>query len=221
MIQLKSVTKDYKMWGNIVPVLKWIDLHIKSGDFVSIMWPSWSWKSTLMNIIWMLDVATSWEYTFNELRITGKKEEDLSKIRGKNIGFIFQSYNLISRMPVLKQVMLPLSYGWVPKKERKQLALDALIKVGLADKINSHPNELSGGQQQRVSIARALAFNPWMILADEPTWALDSKTWDEIMKLLQKLNKQWTTIVLITHERDIDAYAKKHIWIKDWLITKT
>lgn len=219
MIELKGIKKDYKMWQNIVHVLKWVDLHIESWDFVSIMWPSWSWKSTLMNIIWMLDVASFWTYTFDGMQITGKKEGDLSKIRGKNIGFIFQSYNLISRMPVIKQVMLPLAYGWVPKSERKKLALDALTKVWLADKIHSHPNELSWGQQQRVSIARALAFNPGMILADEPTWALDSKTGDEIMKLLQKLNSEGTTIVLITHEHEIDAYAKKHIWIKDWLIT--
>lgn len=173
-----------------------------------------------MNIIGMLDVATSGIYTFDDTIITGKKEEALSKIRGKNIGFIFQSYNLISRMSVIKQVMLPLSYWWVPKKKRKALALEALSKVWLVDKIDSQPNELSGGQQQRVSIARALAFNPRMILADEPTGALDSKTGDEIMKLLQKLNKDGTTIVLITHEHDVDAYAQKHIWIKDGLITK-
>jgi putative ABC transport system ATP-binding protein len=220
MIELKWITKDYKMWENIVHVLKWVDLHIESWDFVSIMWPSWSGKSTLMNIIGMLDVATRGTYIFDWLEITGKKEADLSKIRWKNIGFIFQSYNLISRMPVIKQVMLPLAYGWVPKNKRRQLALDALTKVGLADKIHSHPNELSWGQQQRVSIARALAFNPWMILADEPTWALDSHTGEEIMKLLQKLNSEGTTIVLITHEHEIDAYAQKHIWIKDWLITK-
>ena len=220
MIKLEWIKKDYKMWENIVHVLSWIDLHIEKWDFISIMGPSWSWKSTLMNIIWMLDVASFWKYTFNDIEITWKKEDDLSKIRGKNIWFIFQSYNLISRMPVIKQVMLPLAYGWIPKKERRELAIEALRKVGLSDKINSNPNELSWGQQQRVSIARALAFNPWMILADEPTWALDTKTWSEIMELLQKLNKEWTTIVLITHEHEIDAYASKHIWIKDWLITK-
>ncbi|MFK7780558.1 MAG: ABC transporter ATP-binding protein [Candidatus Gracilibacteria bacterium] len=220
MIKLEGIKKDYKMGENIVHVLKGIDLEIESGDFVSIMGPSGSGKSTLMNIIGMLDVASFGKYTFDGMEITGKKEDDLSKIRGKNIGFIFQSYNLISRMPVIKQVMLPLAYGGVSKKDRKKLAIDALTKVGLADKINSNPNELSGGQQQRVSIARALAFNPGLILADEPTGALDTKTGDEIMKLLQKLNKEGTTIVLITHEHDIDAYAKKHIWIKDGLITK-
>lgn len=220
MIKLENIKKEYKMWENIVEVLKWVDLEINSWDFVSIMWPSWSWKSTLMNIIGMLDVATSWKYTFNNIEITWKKEDDLSKIRWKNIGFIFQSYNLISRMPVIKQVMLPLAYQWIAKNKREKMAIEALEKVGLADKKNNKPNELSGWQQQRVSIARSLAINPNMILADEPTWALDTKTWEEIMWLLTKLNQEWTTIVLITHEHEIDRYAKKHILIKDWLIVK-
>jgi putative ABC transport system ATP-binding protein len=218
MIKLKWITKDYKMWENIVHVLNWVDLEIKNWDFVSIMWPSWSWKSTLMNIIWMLDVATSWKYIFNWLEITWKKEDELSHIRWKNIGFIFQSYNLISRMSVIKQVMLPLAYQGVSKSKREKIALEALRKVWLEDKVNSKPNELSGWQQQRVSIARALAVNPWMILADEPTGALDTKTGEDIMNLLTKLNEEWKTIVLITHEKDIDAYAKKHILIKDGLI---
>lgn len=220
MIILKDIKKSYVMWENVVEVLKWIDLEINPWDFISIMGPSWSWKSTLMNIIWMLDIASSWEYIFNDIKITWKKESELSGIRWKNIWFIFQSYNLISRMPVIKQVMLPLAYANIPRWERKRRAMEALEKVGLADKADNKPNELSWWQQQRVSIARALAVNPWMILADEPTWALDSKTWKDIMELLVKLNKEWKTIVLITHESGIASYAQKHINIKDWLIEK-
>ena len=217
-IVLTWIKKDYVMWDNVVNVLKWIDLEIDDWDFVSIMWPSWSWKSTLMNIIWMLDVATYGSYDFRWIKIDWKSEDEIWKIRWKNIWFIFQSYNLISRTSVIKQVMLPLAYQWVPKKERYEKAMIALKKVWLETKANNMPNELSWWQQQRVSIARALAINPWMILADETTWALDTKTWDEIMKLLVELNQEGKTIVLITHEPEIDAFAKKHIFIKDWLI---
>ena len=220
MIKLTNIKKSYQMWETLVEVLKGINLEINPGDFVSIMWPSGSWKSTLMNIIWMLDVATSWDYNFNWIEVTGKKESQLSSIRGKNIWFIFQSYNLISRMSVIKQVMLPLAYAGVSKSERRKKAMEALAKVWLQDKADNKPNELSWWQQQRVSIARALAVNPWMILADEPTWALDSKTWEEIMNLLTELNNEGKTIVLITHEKEIDAYAKRHIHIKDWLIVE-
>lgn len=218
MIKLKNITKEYKMWDNLVQVLKWINLEIQQWDFVSIMWPSGSWKSTLMNIIWMLDVATNGNYEFDWLLLDGLNEDELSKIRWKKIWFIFQSYNLIPRMSVIKQVMLPLSYQWIPRWEREKLAIIALKKVWLEDKKNNKPSELSGWQQQRVSIARALAINPSMILADEPTGALDTKTWEEIMNLLLELNKEGKTIVLITHEHEVDAYARKHILIKDGII---
>lgn len=218
MIKLKNIKKSYQMWWQNIEILKWIDLEINSWDFVSIMGPSWSWKSTLMNIIWMLDVASSWTYEFNWQKIDWVSEDDLSKIRWKNLWFIFQSYNLISRLSVIKQVMLPLMYAWIPRYKREKLALEALKKVWLESKKDNKPNELSGWQQQRVSIARALALNPEVILADEPTWALDTKTWQEIMDLLVQLNKDWKTIILITHEKEIDEYAKTHIFIKDWLI---
>jgi len=207
------------MWENVVHILKGINLEILPWDFISIMGPSGSGKSTLMNIIGMLDIPSSGAYEFHGERIDGLSEDKISKIRGKNIGFIFQSYNLIARTSVIKQVMLPLAYQGLSKKQRIQKAMVALKKVWLEDKINNLPNELSWGQQQRVSIARALAISPEMILADEPTWALDTQTWEDIMNLLKELNeKEWKTIVLITHEKDIDAYAKKHIHIKDGLI---
>lgn len=215
MIQLENITKNYHVWWNEVKVLKGINLEINDWEFISIMWPSGSWKSTLMNIIWLLDIPTTWKYILNWNEISWFSEDKLARIRWKNIGFIFQSYNLISRTSVLKQVMLPLAYQWVSKEKRKKIAIEALKKVWLEDKIDNKPNELSGWQQQRVSIARALAINPTMILADEPTWALDSTTWKEIMELLKQLNSEWTTIVLITHESEIDKYADRHIRIKD------
>ena len=215
MIKLQNIKKSYKLWWNTFEVLKWINLEIKSWDFVSIMWPSWSWKSTLMNIIWMLDIPTSWDYFLDWEKISGKSESSLSSIRSKNIWFIFQSYNLISRLSVYKQLVLPLEYKKIPRNFRKQKILESLKKVWLEDKINSKPNELSWWQQQRVSIARALVSNPNFILADEPTWALDSKTWQEIMKLLTQLNNEWTTIILITHEKEIEQFAKTHIYLRD------
>lgn len=218
MIKLRNITKEYIMWDNLVKVLKWIDLDIIQWDFVSIMWPSWSWKSTLMNIIGMLDIPSSGSYVFDDIILDWLSEDELSKIRGKKIWFIFQSYNLIPRMSVIKQVMLPLSYQWIPRVEREKIAIKALEKVWLSDKKDNKPSELSWWQQQRVSIARALAVNPSMILADEPTWALDTKTWKEIMELLVELNKEGKTIILITHEHEVDSFAKKHIFIKDGLI---
>lgn len=218
MITLKNIKKTYQMGENTIEVLKGIDLEILSGEFVSIMWPSWSGKSTLMNIIGMLDVASSWEYMFDGTQISWLTEDQLAPIRWKKIWFIFQSYNLIPRMNVIKQVMLPLSYAGVEKQKRMEIAKKALERVWLWDKIYHKPNELSGGQQQRVSIARALALNPSMILADEPTGALDTKTGTEIMHLLQELNQEGKTIVLITHEKEIDSYAQKHIYIKDGII---
>jgi putative ABC transport system ATP-binding protein len=218
MITLKNIKKTYTLWKNNIDVLKWVDLEIKSWDFVSIMGPSWSWKSTLMNIIGMLDVASFWEYFLDNFEITWKTEDELSDIRAKNIWFVFQSYNLIPRMNVLKQVILPLSYQKILKQERLQQAKKALMRVWLWDKLDSKPNELSWWQQQRVSIARAIVGNPNFILADEPTWALDSVTSKEIMTLLQELNAEWTTIILITHEKEVEQYAKTHIYIKDGLI---
>ncbi len=216
MIKLENIIKEYKMWKQTLRVLQWIDLNIEEGDFLSIMWPSGSGKSTLMNIIWLLDIPSSWKYILDDKRLDNLKENKLSKIRWKNIGIIFQSYNLISKQTAIKQVMLPLMYQWISRSQRIKRATQALDRVGLGDKLRHKPNELSWWQVQRISIARAIVVKPRLILADEPTWALDTVTWNEVMELLKELNeKEWKTIVLITHEDQIAAYAKKSILLKD------
>ncbi len=196
-------------------VLKWIDIEIQTGEFFSIMGQSGSGKSTLMNIIGMLDNPSTGEYIFNGSDVSRLTDDDQALIRRQNIGFIFQSYNLLPRTRAIDQVIMPLLYQNIGKKERTERALKALEKVWLAQKINNFPNEMSGGQQQRVSIARALVTNPSIILADEPTGALDSKTGIEIMELLTELSKEGKTIILITHEHEVDVYAKRHIVLKD------
>jgi putative ABC transport system ATP-binding protein len=215
MIQLKNINKFYKIGENNLQVLKNIDLEIKEKDFVAIMGQSGSGKSTLMNILGLLDICSSGSYFFDKENVENLNLEKQAEIRGEKIGFVFQSYNLISRIPVLKQVELPLLYQKVNPEKRTRLALQALKIMGLEDKINSLPNELSGGQQQRVSIARAIVTNPQIILADEPTGALDSNTSEEIMNIFVKLNQEGKTIILITHEQEIANYAKKIIRIVD------
>ncbi len=214
---MKNIIKTYKIWNQQIDVLKWIDLEIKDGEFVSIMGPSGSGKSTLMNIIWMLDTS-EWEYSLGWVRVDNLGEAKRTSIRSEKIWFIFQNYSLIPRKTALKQVMLPLMYQGISSSKRKKIATEALEKVGLSDKMHNKPNELSWWQQQRVSIARAMAIKPDIILADEPTGALDTGTWVEIMKLLEELNKDWTTIILITHEKEISAFAKRNISIRDGLI---
>ena len=215
LIQMKQITKSYQLWKEDLKILKWLDIEIQKGEFVSIMGQSGSGKSTLMNIIGMLDNPSTGSYIFNGQDVSKLTDDDQALIRRENIGFIFQSYNLLPRTSALNQVVMPLIYQGVGKKERENRAREALSKVGLADKINNFPNEMSGGQQQRVSIARALVTNPSIILADEPTGALDSKTGVEIMELLTELSKEGKTIIVITHEHDVDAYADRHILIRD------
>lgn len=205
----------------ITRALCWIDLTIHDGDFFAIMWPSWSGKSTLMNIIWLLDVHTSGEYILDGKKLENLTENEKAQVRWKKIWFIFQWYNLIPRMSVLDQVILPLAYQGIDKEERKQRAIDALRKVWLLEKLESMPNELSGWQQQRVAIARAIVTDPTLILADEPTGALDSKTGKDILDIFTKLNDEGKTVVLITHAGEIAEYAKHTIHIKDGLIDKT
>ncbi|MDD3120226.1 MAG: ABC transporter ATP-binding protein [Candidatus Gracilibacteria bacterium] len=218
LIKLENIKKSYIVGDQTIDVLKGIDLEINEGEFISITGQSGSGKSTLMNIIGMLDNPTSGNYYFNNENVADITDDEQALIRRKNIGFIFQSYNLISRTSAIKQVMMPLIYQGVPGKERIKRATEALNKVGLGDKLNSLPNELSGGQQQRISIARALVTNPLIILGDEPTGALDSKTGEEIMELMMSLNNEGKTIIIITHSPEVDKYAKKRIYIKDGLI---
>lgn len=218
IIEMEDIKKIYKT-GNIeFAALSGINLKIKEGEFLAIMGPSGSGKSTCMNIIGCLDRPTSGSYKLDEKEVSTLSAYELAKIRNKKIGFVFQTFNLLARTDALHNVELPLIYSG--EKNRKEKAAKALEMVGLADKISNKPNELSGGQQQRVAIARALINNPSIILADEPTGNLDSKSGEEIMKIFVSLHKEGKTIILITHENDIAAYAQKIIHFKDGLIVK-
>ncbi|MBD1147979.1 ABC transporter ATP-binding protein [Pelagibacterales bacterium SAG-MED31] len=203
------------MGDNKLLALNSVDISIKEGEFVSIMGSSGSGKSTLMNIIGCLDVPSSGEYFFRDNNISSYNSNMLAELRNKDIGFIFQNFNLLPRLNALENVILPLLYSGKSSKERTKLALEALNNVGLNDRTHHRPNQLSGGQQQRVSIARAIAGKPKLILADEPTGALDSNTSLEIMKILNDLNSNGITIVLVTHEDDIADYGSRIIKMKD------
>ena len=218
MLELRNIVKSYIVWWEEVQVLKDISFTIDDGSFVAIMWPSWSWKSTLMNIIGLLDVPTSGEYTLDGTPLSTISGDEQSRFRWQKVGFIFQWYNLIPRMTALDQVMLPLSYAGVSLPERKKKAIAALDAVGLSEKHLSRPNELSWWQQQRVAIARAIVAQPTIILADEPTGALDSKTWVEVMEILKALHEQWKTVILITHDAHIATFAQRVIRIKDGIL---
>ncbi len=215
MININSLSKEYVMGDNKLLALDKIDLSINEGDFVSIMGSSGSGKSTLMNIIGCLDVPSSGEYHFRNNNVLTLNSNKLAELRNKDIGFVFQNFNLLPRLNATENVVLPLLYSGKNLKERNKLALEALESVGLKDRIHHRPNQLSGGQQQRVSIARAIAGSPKLILADEPTGALDSKTGLEIMKILNDLNAKGITIVLVTHEDDIANYGSRIIKMKD------
>ena len=215
MIKINSLSKEYIMGDNKLLALNDVNVSINKGEFVSIMGSSGSGKSTLMNIIGCLDVPTSGEYFFSNNNISSLNSNKLAELRNKDIGFVFQNFNLLPRLNALENVVLPLLYSGKNLKERNKLALDALEGVGLNDRIHHRPNQLSGGQQQRVSIARAIAGSPKLILADEPTGSLDSKTSLEIMKILNDLNSKGITIVLVTHEDDIANYGSRIIKMKD------
>ena len=220
MINIINVSKEYSLGTNSFLALDKINLSINTGDFVSIMGSSGSGKSTLMNIIGCLDIPSSGDYELNQDNISKLSSNELANVRNKQIGFIFQSFNLLPRLNALENVMLPLLYSGKSSDERKNLALNALNSVGLKDRTSHRPNQLSGGQQQRVSIARAIVGTPKLILADEPTGALDSTTSLEIMEIMQSLNKKGITIVLVTHESDIAEYGNRIIHMKDGKIIK-
>ena len=215
MIKIDSISKEYVMGDNKLLALSNVNVSISEGEFVSIMGSSGSGKSTLMNIIGCLDVPSSGDYYFKDDNISNFNSNKLAELRNKEIGFIFQNFNLLPRLNALENVVLPLLYSGKNQKERNRLAFEALENVGLKDRIRHRPNQLSGGQQQRVSIARAIAGSPKLILADEPTGALDSKTGLEIMKILNDLNAKGITIVLVTHEDDIANYGSRIIKMKD------
>lgn len=218
MISISQVTKHYRMGDVVVKALDGISFEIAEGEFVAIVGPSGSGKSTLMNILGCLDVVTDGIYRLNQKKIKDYDENDLAEIRNTSIGFVFQQFNLLPSFTALENVMVPLTYARVHRKEREQKAKQLLTQVGLGDRIYHKPTELSGGQQQRVSIARALANDPDIILADEPTGALDSRTGQEVLNLLSSLNKQGKTIIIITHDMAIAQYAHRIIRLKDGLI---
>jgi len=218
MIDLKDITKTYDMGSVKVPVLNGISLHVGEGEFLSVIGPSGSGKSTLMNIIGCLDAPTAGEYYLDGKEISTYNEKQLSKIRNQKIGFIFQKFNLLPKLTALENVELPLIYRGMNHKERRQRSIDALEKVGLGDRMGHNPTELSGGQQQRVAIARALAGDPPVLLADEPTGNLDSKSGADVMNLIRQLSSEGRTIVLITHDNEIAKAAQRTITIKDGMI---
>ena len=218
--RMEKINKFYPMGDEQAHVLKDVDLSLAPGEFLSVLGPSGSGKSTLMNIIGCLDVATSGRYILQGRQIEGLSEKELADIRSREIGFIFQNSQLLPRLTALKNVELPLIYAGVPPKERKRRALEMLERVGLSDKTGHYPNQLSGGQQQRVAIARALAGDPSILLADEPTGALDQKTGRQVMALFRELNEEGRTVIMITHDMNIAANARRIVHIIDGELTE-
>src|SRR6266446_6850841 len=218
VIDIENITKDYVMGEEIVHALRGVSLRIHRNEYIAIMGPSGSGKSTLMNMVGCLDTPTSGRYGFNGRSVAEMDDDELAAIRNREIGFVFQTFNLLPRANTLRNVELPLIYAGVDPETRQERATQTLIDVGLGDRLHHKPNELSGGQRQRVAIARALVNRPSIILADEPTGNLDSKTGEEIMSLFEDLYRRGNTIILVTHEADIARYARRTVRLRDGLI---
>ncbi|HVO51091.1 MAG TPA: ABC transporter ATP-binding protein [Thermoanaerobaculia bacterium] len=219
LIEMRDLEKTYSVGEEKVRALRGVTFSIDRGEYVAIMGPSGSGKSTLMNLIGCLDTPTGGEYLLNGTQVQSMTDDDLARIRNREIGFVFQTFNLLARTSALAQVELPLVYSGLPRKERRERAEKALERVGLSDRAHHNPNELSGGQRQRVAIARALVTGPSLLLADEPTGNLDSATGEDIMRLFRELNDQGNAIILVTHEEDIAAHARRIIRIRDGRIS--
>ena len=218
VIQITDLTRHYQMGETIVKALNGVSFNVLENEYIAIMGPSGSGKSTLMNMIGCLDTPSSGEYILNNNRVSEMDDAELAEVRNREIGFVFQTFNLLPRTSCLANVELPLIYAGIKSHERKERAADVLTKVGLGDRLDHKPNELSGGQRQRVAIARALVNRPSILLADEPTGNLDTKTGDEIMLLFEELYRQGNTIILVTHENDIAEYSRRVVRLRDGVI---
>lgn len=220
ILELNHIYKDYVQGSMVVPVLKDVTLHVEEGEYVAIMGPSGSGKSTLMNIVGCLDLPTKGEYKLDGVDVLLQKENELADIRLNKIGFVFQTFQFLPRQTALENVALPLIYAGISKKERNRLAAEALDRVGLSDRLSFVPNQLSGGQKQRVAIARAMVNKPKILLADEPTGALDSKSGKQVMELFAQLNEEGVTVIMITHDSEIARHAGRTVDIFDGEISE-
>ena len=218
VIKIRNITRDFPLGNEIVKVLKGIDLDIERGEYVALMGPSGSGKSTLMNLLGCLDTPTSGSYELNGKDVSNMTDDELAEIRNKEIGFVFQTFNLLPRTTALENVALPMIYAGVSKSDRTERAKQVLTNVGLADRMDHKPNQLSGGQRQRVAIGRALVNKPSIILADEPTGNLDSKTSEEIMALFNEIHKAGNTVIVVTHEEEIAEHAQRIIRLRDGIV---
>ena len=217
-----DLRKDYKMGTQVVPALRGVSMQVETGEFLAVMGPSGSGKSTFMNLLGCLDTPSAGKYLLEGVEVSSLSPNERAQIRNRKIGFVFQSFNLLPRTSALENVALPLRYNGLPRRKRHDRAAELLAMVGLAERIDHHPSQLSGGQQQRVAIARALVCNPAIILADEPTGALDTRTGIEVMAIFQELNAKGMTVVIVTHEPDIATFTRRHLHFRDGqLVTDT